>query len=87
MIAPIQIRRADVSDKVRTLAALMGTSITDAIGIAVEAQLAVERAKASKGLSLRRAEAKRKLAGIRRLPVTGPLLSDDDLYDPDGLSK
>ena len=38
-------------------------------------------------LRKRRKEAAKILAGLRRLPVTGPLLSDDDLYDANGLPK
>lgn len=83
----IQIKRPDVADAVRSLAALTGVSLTDAIGNAVKSQLAIERAKADKGLLKRRQEAERLLAELRRLPVVGPELSDRDLYDADGLPK
>jgi hypothetical protein len=52
---------------------------------AVRAQLALERVK--KKLPRRRKEAEEALAQLRRLPVTGPNISDDDLYDTHGLPK
>ena len=87
MPGPIQIKRADVADDIRSLAALTGTSITDAIANAVRGQLAIEQVKADAKLRKRRKEAAKILAELRRLPVTGPLLSDDDLYDATGLPK
>ncbi len=87
MTQPIQIKRADVTEDIRSLAALTGLSITDAIGNAVRAQLAVERVNASTKLSKRRLQADRVLARLRRLPVVGPDLTDSDLYDEDGLPK
>jgi antitoxin VapB len=87
MPSPIQIKRPDVASDIRTLAALTGASITDAIAKAVSAQLAIERVKADAKLLKRRKEAEDTLAELRRLPVTGPIVSDDDLYDDDGLPK
>jgi hypothetical protein len=87
MPGPIQIKRADVADDIRSLAALTGTSITDAIANAVRGQLAIEQVKADAKLRKRRKEAAKILAELRRLPVTGPLLSDNDLYDANGLPK
>jgi len=87
MIAPIQIKRPEVAADIRTLAELTGLSITDAIANAVRAQLAIERVKADATLRKRRKEAENALAELRRLPVTGPALTDDDLYDADGLPK
>ena len=74
MSGPIQIKRQDVTAAARELAGLMGTSLTDAIAHAVSNQLAIERSAAGSAL-----------AEIRDLPVTGPLLSDSDLYDKRGL--
>jgi len=87
MPGPIQIKRADVADDIRSLAALTGMSITDAIANAVRGQLAIEQVKADAKLRKRRKEGAKILAELRRLPVTGPLLSDDDLYDANGLPK
>lgn len=85
MPGAIQIKRPEVAEDVRALAALTGVSITDAIGNAVKAQLAIARVKSSARLSKRRNESERALAALRRLPVVGPILSDDDLYDAGGL--
>jgi hypothetical protein len=87
MPGPIQIKRPDVADEARALAALTGVSITDAIGNAVKAQLAIERVKANSKLAKRKAEAARALAELRRLPIVGPDLMDDDLYDAEGIPK
>ena len=84
---PIQIKRPDVTDAVRALAALTGVSITDAIGNAVRGQLAIERVKSDAKLMLRRKAAEAALAELRSLPVIGPELTDDDLYDSQGLPK
>ena len=85
--AVIQIKRSEVTEEVRALAALTGVSITDAIGMAVKRQLAIERAKADLRLAKRRKEVSKLLGEIRRLPVLGPRLTDEDLYDENGLPK
>ncbi|MEO8656975.1 MAG: type II toxin-antitoxin system VapB family antitoxin [Bryobacteraceae bacterium] len=87
MTAPIQIKRSDVAEDARELAALTGLSLTEAIAKAVRVQLAIERVKANKTRSKRRSEAERTLAELRSLPIVGPHLTDDDLYGPDGLPK
>jgi hypothetical protein len=78
MKAPIQIGRADVADDVRALAPLTENSITDTVTQAVRAEAV---------LSQRRAEAARMLDELRRMPKIGPQLTDNDLYDEDGLPK
>ena len=85
--AAIQIKKSEVTEEARALAALTGVSITDAIGIAVKRQLEIERAKAAVKLAKRRKDVEKLLAEIRRLPVVGPILTDDDLYDENGLPK
>ncbi len=74
-------------EDIRALAELTGVSMTEAIGTAVKAQLATERSKAATKLSSRRKRVEAALAELRNLPVTGPKLSDDDLYGPDGLPR
>lgn len=86
-MAPIQIKREDVVGDARELADLTGASITDAIGNALRAQLAIERVKASSKLSKRRKALEKGLAELRRLPVVGRILTDGDLYGRDGLPK
>ena len=58
-----------------------------AIASAVRGQLAIEQVKADAKLRKRRNDAARILDELKLLPVTGPLLSDDDLYDAEGLPK
>jgi hypothetical protein len=87
MPSPIQIKRPEVASDIRALAALTGCSITDAIANAVRSQLAIERVKADANLSKRRKEAEKALADLRRLPVKGRTLTDEDLYDADGLPR
>ena len=87
MNAPIQIRRPDVAADVRTLSDLMGVSMTDAIANAVRAQLAIERVKADSKLLRRKRAAEKTLAELRRLPAVGPAITDEDLYDENGLPK
>jgi hypothetical protein len=87
MPSPIQIKRPEVASDIRALAALTGSSITDAIANAVRSQLAIERVKADANLSKRRKKAEKALADLRRLPVKGRTLTDEDLYDADGLPR
>lgn len=87
MNSPIQIRRPDVAGDIRALAALTGISITDTVAHAVRAQLVIERVRVDAVLSQRRAEAARMLDELRRMPKIGPQLTDNDLYDEDGLPK
>ena len=83
--APIQIRNPDVTRAIRELAEKKGQPITEAVAEAVNAELVRPGGE-------REAVVKRKLAAVREiverlnaLPVVGPLLTDDDLYDEDGL--
>jgi hypothetical protein len=69
------------------LAEITGVSITDAVASAVRTQLASERGKAEAKLVSRKKRIDRALAELRKLPVVGPGLSDEDLYGPDGLPK
>lgn len=84
---PIQIKRADVTEQIRLLAELTGCSLTDAVAHAVSRQLALEQVQADATLMKRRKAAESALAELRRLPVLGPQLGDEDLYDSEGLPK
>jgi hypothetical protein len=85
MTKPIQIRKDDVARDIRELAALRGASITDVVGEAVRTELERERRRGS--TEAREREIDRILARVRALPRTGQMLTDDDLYDEDGLPK
>lgn len=85
MNAPIQIRRDDVVRDIRELAALSALPITDVVATAVSDALA--RAKARIDLPRREATVDDLLRQFRELPIVGPMLTDDDLYDENGLPK
>jgi hypothetical protein len=87
MPSAIQVKRADVTADIRALAALSGLSITDAIGEAVRDRLAIERKKADAELTARLAKVDEIVDRFNRRPIVGPILTDDDLYDEDGLPK
>lgn len=85
--APIQIRKPEVVRAVRALAEKTGRDITETIGAAVNTELRRLEAQT-------RAERDRKLAAMRdavrrfnELPIVGPLLTDEDFYDSDGLPR
>lgn len=85
MNAPIQIRRDDVVQDIRELANLTDQPITEAVAVAVKAELT--RARARHGLEARRQAVDEILRRVRELPVVGPVLTDADFYDEDGLPK
>jgi len=85
--APIQIKNPEVVRAIREVAARKGQPITQALGELAQAEL--DRIDADE-----EARVQRKLAAIReavdalhRLPRVGPLMTDDDLYDEDGLPR
>jgi len=87
MNAPVQIRKPQVAERLRQLARLEGKSITDLVEEMVQ-----ERDR--QFAEAREAEVQQKLAAVmetvrrfQTLPIIGPLLTDDDLYDDDGLPK
>lgn len=87
MNAPVQIRKPDVAERLRNMALREGLSITELVD-----QMAREREARTD--EARRAEIERKIAAVNEivrefnaLPVLGPLLTDDDIYDEDGLPK
>jgi hypothetical protein len=86
-MTPIQIKRPDVTEDIRTLATLMKTSITDAVASAVKNQISAERAKSEARFEERKARSMKILKELWALPIIGPLITDDDLYDEDGLPK
>ena len=85
--APIQIRNPNVVRAIRRLAEKTGLPITDAVGEAVEAELRRRDEVDDVGYRRRRAAIREIVEELRKLPRTGPPLSDDDLYDADGLPR
>lgn len=87
MNAPVQIRKADTVERLRRLAALEGKSITDLVDEMV-------RERDERLVATREADIETRLQAVREtvrrfqaLPIVGPLLTDDDFYDEDGLPK
>ena len=85
MNAPVQIRKPEVAERLRELARLEGKSITDLVEDMV-------RERDERLVARREAEIEAKLAAVEEivahfnsLPIIGPLLTDDDIYDEDGL--
>ncbi len=87
MNAPVQIRKPDVAERLRSLAQREGLSITDLVD-------EMARDREARANTARQAEIDRKIAAaeaivahFQSLPILGPLLTDDDFYDEDGLPK
>ena len=85
MSAPIQIRRDDVIQDIRELAALRAQPMTEIIGQLVKAELRRERSR--ENIQQRREAIDELVRQFNKLPIVGPILTDDDLYDQDGLPK
>ena len=84
---PIQIRNPDVVRDIRTLADRLGLPMTEVIADAVRRRLAEAVGKASDVQAAAQRRVLDVLARIDALAVTGPILTDDDLYGPDGLPR
>jgi hypothetical protein len=84
---PIQIRNEGVVRDIRELARLTQKPITEAVAAAVQEELGRAKRLSAK----RREDRLRAIAAavkqFKSLPLVGPMLTDDDLYDQDGLPK
>ena len=87
MNAPVQIRKSDTVERLRRLAALEGKSITDLVDEMVRERDERMTAARDADIADRRRGVEEAVRRFRALPIVGPLLSDDDLYDEDGLPK
>lgn len=87
MTAPIQIRKAELVEGIRELARLKGTTLTEALEVAVRKELDDLRRRKDENLAARRAAVDEIVARIRASPDVGPGLTDEDLYDEHGLPK
>jgi hypothetical protein len=85
--APIQIRKAEVVRDIRTLADLTRQPITEAVGQAVRAELDRARRTAGDDQEKKRRAVAAALEKFANAPIVGPTLTDEDLYDDDGLPK
>jgi len=87
MNAPVQIRKADTVERLRRLAEIEGKTITELVDEMVrerDSRLTVAR---EADIARRRRAVEEIVAHFNSLPVVGPLLTDDDFYDEDGLPK
>jgi hypothetical protein len=86
MTKPIQIRNDEIVRDIRELADLTGRPITEAVGALVRSELSrLKRRAETAPERSRRVDAI--IARVRALPRTGRMLTDDDLYDEDGLPR
>ena len=85
--APIQIRNQDVVRDIRELARLTQMPITEAVATAVRSELGRARRVSDAERTTRLLAIDAAVKQFRLAPVTGRLLSDDDLYDQDGLPR
>ena len=72
---------------IRALADRPGLPITEVVADAVRRRLQNEPGKASDAQAAAQRRVADVLARIDALAVTGPILTDDDLYGPDGLPR
>jgi hypothetical protein len=85
--APIQIRNPKVVRAIRELASETGQPISEAVGEVVLAELARRHSARDETFEARLAAIEAVSRKFGDLPVIGPRLTDDDLYDEDGLPK
>ena len=83
--APVQIRKETVVRDIRELAALTGKPITEAVASAVRSEL--ERTRRLSDIEERRRAVHDIVERLHQLPIVGPMLTDEDLYDEDGMPK
>jgi len=84
---PIQIRNPEVVRAIRALADQTHVPITEAVGTAVREALKRQGFVRDAAFEERLAAIKDISRRIRELPVVGPIMTDDDIYDEDGLPK
>ncbi|HEX5775838.1 MAG TPA: type II toxin-antitoxin system VapB family antitoxin [Caulobacteraceae bacterium] len=84
---PIQIRNDEVVREIRELADLTHKPITEAVSTAVKAELARVRRRSEKEKAEQRAAVREIVERFKALPKVGPMLTDEDLYDEDGLPR
>ena len=87
MNAPVQIRKADTVERLRRLAALEGKTITELVDEMVRERDERRTARSEAEVQRRIAAARETIGRFQALPIIGPLLTDEDLYDEHGLPK
>jgi len=84
---PIQIRNPEVVRAIRRLAKKTGRPLTESVAAAVNAELERRTKVGPEEQERRRRAVREAVARFRDAPIVGPLLTDDDLYDEDGLPR
>jgi len=87
MNAPVQIRKAETVERLRRLAEMEGKTITELVDEMVRERDSRLTAEREADIAERRRAVEEIVAHFNSLPVVGPLLTDDDFYDEDGLPK
>lgn len=87
MNAPVQIRKAETVERLRRLAALEGKSITELVDEMVRERDQRLVADRQADIEARRRGVEEAVRRFQSLPIVGPLLSDDDFYDENGLPR
>ena len=87
MNAPVQIRKSDTVQRLRRLASLEGKTITDLVDEMVRERDRQYEANREADIEVRRRAVEEIVSHFNSLPIIGPLLTDDDFYDEDGLPK
>jgi len=85
--APIQIRNPEVVRAIRALAEKTGKPITATVAEAVDAALQRQDVVDDREVQQRLRAIHEAVERFHALPVIGPTLTDDDLYDEDGFPK
>lgn len=87
MNAPVQIRKSDTVERLRRLASLEGKTITELVDEMVRERDRQYELRRENDIEARRQAVEEIVAHFNSLPIIGPLLTDDDFYDEDGLPK
>jgi hypothetical protein len=87
MNAPVQIRKTDTVERLRRLASLEGKTITELVDDMVRERDERIAAAREADIDRRRRGVQEAVRRFNALPIVGPLLTDDDFYDEDGLPK
>ena len=87
MNAPVQIRKAETVERLRRLAEIEGKTITELVDEMVRERDERLTAAREADIARRRRAVEEIVREFNNLPVTGPLLTDDDIYDEDGLPR
>ena len=87
MNAPVQIRKSETVERLRRLAALEGKTITELVDDMARERDVRQLAERQADIDTRRRGVEEAVRRFQNLPIIGPLVSDDDFYDENGLPR